>query len=87
MRSPLTLLESYFVEEKHIPNTILEQNYKGVDLSDFNREFLMKLYAAADKGLYFGVGRYYLFQVYKSLGVILNEEETKKFWTASGFYK
>lgn len=87
MRSPLHLIQSMFVEEKKIPGTILEQNYGGVDLKPSTIDLLMNIYSTADKELYFGVGRNYLFHVYQSLGVIQTEEETKKFWQGSGFYK
>lgn len=67
-------MQSWFVEERKIPGTILEQNYKGVDLESNTITLLMDLYACADKELYFGVGRYYLFQVYQELGAIGTEE-------------
>lgn len=74
MRSPVHFVQSWFVEKKKIPGTILEQNYRGVDLKPSTINFLMNIYSTADKELYFGVGRNYLFHVYQSLGVIKTDE-------------
>ena len=47
----------------------------------------MKVYYETDRELYFGVGRNYMFKVYKELGLLQKEDEEKGFWTATGFYK
>jgi hypothetical protein len=86
LHSPQQFLHQLLTAEDKIPKTIVEQSVVW-EFEPQSKEFLEKLYFEADRRLIFGVSRNYLFQVYKTLGLLQKPEEERNFWISGGFYR